>query len=84
MSFCIRRWVRTTERLTKAARNWAGNLASLLRDVLMRSGVRRAIVAGGDTSSHSVRQLGIEALTFAGLHHAGRAAVPMSRSRECA
>lgn len=41
-------------------------LGVLLREVLMRSGVRRAIVAGGDTSSHAVRQLGIEALTFAG------------------
>jgi 3-oxoisoapionate kinase len=42
-------------------------LGALLRDVLLRSGVRRALVAGGDTSSHAVRQLGIEALTFAGL-----------------
>ncbi len=37
----------------------------LLRDMLRRSGVRRAAVAGGDTSSHAVRQLGIQALTFA-------------------
>lgn len=42
-------------------------LGALLRDVLIQSGVRRAIVAGGDTSSHSVKQLGIDALTFAGL-----------------
>lgn len=42
------------------------NLGVLLREVLVESGVRRAIVAGGDTSSHAVRQLGIEALTFAG------------------
>jgi uncharacterized protein YgbK (DUF1537 family) len=42
-------------------------LGALLRDVLIRSGVRRAIVAGGDTSSHAVKQLEIEALTFAGL-----------------
>jgi 3-oxoisoapionate kinase len=42
-------------------------LGTLLRDVLIRSGVRRAIVAGGDTSSHAVQQLEIEALTFAGL-----------------
>jgi uncharacterized protein YgbK (DUF1537 family) len=42
-------------------------LGNLLRELLVESGVRRAIVAGGDTSSHAVRQLGIEALTFAGL-----------------
>lgn len=41
-------------------------LGVLLREVLIRSGVRRAAVAGGDTSSHAVRQLGIESLTFAG------------------
>ncbi|MFZ0590608.1 MAG: four-carbon acid sugar kinase family protein [Bryobacteraceae bacterium] len=41
-------------------------LGVLLREVLIRSGVRRAVVAGGDTSSHAVRQLGIESLTFAG------------------
>jgi uncharacterized protein YgbK (DUF1537 family) len=37
----------------------------LLRELLLRSGVRRAVVAGGDTSTHSVQQLGIHALTFA-------------------
>lgn len=42
-------------------------LGLLLRELVLRSNVRRAVVAGGDTSSHSVRQLGIEALTFAGL-----------------
>jgi uncharacterized protein YgbK (DUF1537 family) len=46
-------------------------LGILLRDVLIRSGVRRAVVAGGDTSSHAVRQLGIESLTFAGLTSPG-------------
>jgi len=46
-------------------------LGALLRDVLIRSGVRRAIVAGGDTSSHAVKQLDIEALTFAGLTSPG-------------
>ena len=40
-------------------------LGHLLRDVLARSGVRRAIVAGGDTSSHAVQQLGLHALTVA-------------------
>lgn len=37
----------------------------LLRDLLRRSGVKRAVVAGGDTSSHAGRQLGVHALTFA-------------------
>jgi uncharacterized protein YgbK (DUF1537 family) len=41
------------------------HLGSLLRDLIVRSGVRRAIIAGGDTSSHAMGQLGIHALTFA-------------------
>jgi uncharacterized protein YgbK (DUF1537 family) len=40
-------------------------LGDVLRMVLMRSGLRRAVVAGGDTSSHATRQLGLYALTFA-------------------
>jgi uncharacterized protein YgbK (DUF1537 family) len=40
-------------------------LGVLLRDLLLASGVRRAVIAGGDTSSHAVRQLGIHALTYA-------------------
>jgi uncharacterized protein YgbK (DUF1537 family) len=39
----------------------------LLRELIVRSGVRRALVAGGDTSTHAVRQLGIKALTFCAL-----------------
>jgi uncharacterized protein YgbK (DUF1537 family) len=39
----------------------------LLRELIVRSGVRRAVVAGGDTSTHAVRRLGIQALTFLGL-----------------
>lgn len=49
----------------------------LLRELLLRSGVRRAVVAGGDTATHSVRQLGIQALTFAGLLAPG---APLCRS----
>ena len=37
----------------------------ILQRVLAGSGVRRAVIAGGDTSSHAGRQLGITALTFA-------------------
>lgn len=40
-------------------------LGDLMRDVVLHSGVRRAIIAGGDTSSHAVARLGISALTFA-------------------
>ena len=42
-------------------------LGSLLLELVRQSGVRRAVIAGGDTSSHAVRQLRVEALTFAGL-----------------
>ncbi len=38
-------------------------LGHVLREVLARSGVRRAVVAGGDTSSHATQQLGLHALT---------------------
>jgi 3-oxoisoapionate kinase len=41
-------------------------LGEALSHLLRRSGVGRAIVAGGDTSTFAVRQLGITALTFAG------------------
>jgi len=40
-------------------------LGELLRELLQRSGVRRVVIAGGDTSSHAVRRLGLHALTFA-------------------
>ncbi len=42
-------------------------MGTLLRELMLRSGARRAVVAGGDTSTHAVRQLGIHALTFAAL-----------------
>jgi uncharacterized protein YgbK (DUF1537 family) len=42
-------------------------MGALLRELILRSGVRRAVVCGGDTSTHAVRQLGIRALTFLGL-----------------
>jgi uncharacterized protein YgbK (DUF1537 family) len=40
-------------------------LGTLLRDLVVRSGVRRVIIAGGDTASHAVSRLDIHALTFA-------------------
>jgi 3-oxoisoapionate kinase len=42
-------------------------LGSVLRELLVRSEVRRVLIAGGDTSTHAVRQLGIHALTFSAL-----------------
>jgi 3-oxoisoapionate kinase len=41
-----------------------GVLGEVLRMVLVRSGLRRAVVAGGDTSSHATQRLGLYALTF--------------------
>jgi uncharacterized protein YgbK (DUF1537 family) len=40
-------------------------LGAGLRELLIASGVRRVIIAGGDTSTRVVRQLGLSALTFA-------------------
>jgi uncharacterized protein YgbK (DUF1537 family) len=43
----------------------ASAMGRILRRVVERSGVQRVVVAGGDTSSYAVRELGISALTFA-------------------
>jgi uncharacterized protein YgbK (DUF1537 family) len=40
-------------------------MGRLLRDIIFESGVTRVVVAGGDTASHAVGELGIHALTFA-------------------
>lgn len=40
-------------------------LGDVLQKILLASGVRRVVIAGGDTSSHAVKQLGPRALTFA-------------------
>ncbi len=40
-------------------------LGRIARDVVRRTGLRRLLFAGGDTSSHGVAQLGIDALTWA-------------------
>ena len=50
----------------------------LLRSILLRSGLRRACVAGGDTSGHAARQLGIFALEFAAVMAPG---APLCRAR---
>ncbi len=40
-------------------------LGRIAHDVVRRTGLRRVLFAGGDTSSHGVAQLGIDALTWA-------------------
>jgi len=42
----------------------ASQMGILLRELLLKSGVKRAVIAGGDTSSHTGQQLGIFALTM--------------------
>ena len=42
----------------------ASAMGRLLRQITLGSAVRRVVVAGGDTSSHAVRQTGIAALSF--------------------
>jgi uncharacterized protein YgbK (DUF1537 family) len=42
------------------------SLGRILETLLASSGLRRAVVCGGDTSTHVARALGIEALEYAG------------------
>ncbi len=51
-------------------------LGALLRNLVLSAGVRRILIAGGDTATHSVKQLGLDALTFAAPLVAG---VPLCR-----
>ena len=39
------------------------NLGRMLRELLTKTGIKRAAISGGDTSGHATRQLGIYALT---------------------
>lgn len=40
-------------------------MGTMLRQLIVETGVRRILLAGGDTSSHAVSELGIHALTLA-------------------
>jgi 3-oxoisoapionate kinase len=40
-------------------------IGTMLREIITATGVRRVVLAGGDTSSHAVAQLGLYALTWA-------------------
>jgi 3-oxoisoapionate kinase len=42
-------------------------LGRLLLELVHESGVTRVVLCGGDTSSHAVQQLGLTAITFAGV-----------------
>lgn len=48
----------------KYGEKFGAALGRLLRELVLSSGVRRVLVAGGDTATHSVKQLGLDALTF--------------------
>lgn len=49
---------------TEQARHGIGQrLGEILRELVLQEGLRRVVVAGGDTSSHALQQLGIHALT---------------------
>lgn len=46
-------------------------IGSMLREIIRATGLRRVVLAGGDTSSHAVAQLGAYALTWAGATQPG-------------
>jgi uncharacterized protein YgbK (DUF1537 family) len=54
------------EQTSAAGEALGQKLGAILKDAVVRSGVRRVLVAGGDTSSHAVAELGLYALTWAG------------------
>lgn len=52
------------EALSSTARHQLGQqLGYLMREIVRRERLTRVVVAGGDTSSHAIRQLNIQALT---------------------
>jgi 3-oxoisoapionate kinase len=48
----------------KHGENFSEALGSVLRDLVLATGVRRILIAGGDTATHAVKQLNLGALTF--------------------
>lgn len=53
-------------------------MGAMLREIIQATGVRRVVLAGGDTSSHAVAQLGLYALTWAAPTEPG---APLCRAR---
>jgi 3-oxoisoapionate kinase len=60
----------------KHGESFSSALGELLRQLVFSTGVRRVLIAGGDTATHSVKHLGLDALTFAAPLVAG---VPLCR-----
>jgi uncharacterized protein YgbK (DUF1537 family) len=60
----------------KHGEKFGAALGGLLRELILSSGVRRVLIAGGDTATHSVKKLELDALTFAAPLVAG---VPLCR-----
>ncbi len=60
----------------KHGEHFSSALGDLLRKLVLSTGVRRVLIAGGDTATHSVKHLGLDALTFAAPLVAG---VPLCR-----
>jgi uncharacterized protein YgbK (DUF1537 family) len=52
------------EKLALAGKTLSHGLAQILEAALRRTGARRAVICGGDTSTHIARAQGIEALEF--------------------
>jgi len=50
---------------TARGEEFGAALGRLLHELMLASRVRRVLIAGGDTSTHAVKQLGLDALTFA-------------------
>ncbi|NMN71928.1 four-carbon acid sugar kinase family protein [Rhizobium sp. 57MFTsu3.2] len=51
------------DRISGARHTLGRALGTILRQMVEREGLSRAVIAGGDTSSHALRQLKVEALT---------------------
>ena len=51
------------DRISGARHALGRALGTILRQMVEREGLSRAVIAGGDTSSHALRQLKVEALT---------------------
>lgn len=67
-----------TETMTgKYGMEFGAALGRCLRKLLLLSGVRRVLITGGDTSTHAVKQLNLNAMTFAAPLVPG---VPLCRS----
>ena len=49
----------------KHGESFGSALGDRLRELVLSTGVRRVLIAGGDTATHSVNHLGLDALTFA-------------------